>query len=179
MNDADIIELFFNRSEGAIKALEEKYDRQARSVAMNILGDSQDAEECMNDSYFGMWNSIPPERPEVLPAYFTAVTRNTALKLYRKRRASKRTVIMEELTDMTSGVTLFEDDVDRVSVIINGFLAKQDKRARVLFMRRYYFGDSIPEAAKAVGMTVNGATVKLSRMRARLKKELESEGIIV
>lgn len=83
MTDADTIGLFWARSETAITELGKKYDRLARSVAMNILRDRLDTEECMNDSYLGMWNSLPPEKPQVLPAFFTAITRNLALKLYR------------------------------------------------------------------------------------------------
>ena len=127
------------------------------------------------------WNveQYAAERPAVLPAFFVAVTRNTALKLYRKKRASKRNAVMEELTDLTSGEVLFDDDVDRAGEIINRFLERQDKRGRVLFMRRYYFGESVSEAAKVVGMGENNAYVKLSRMRANLKKELEKDGINV
>jgi len=94
MNDAEIIDLFWARSESAITELGKKYDRLARSVAMNILHNQQDTEECMNDSYLGMWNSLPPEKPQVLPAFFTAITRNIALKLYRHHHASKRNAIM-------------------------------------------------------------------------------------
>ncbi len=177
MNDADIIGLFWARSQTAITELAKKYDRLARSAAMNILHDRLDAEECMNDSYLGMWNSLPPEKPKILPAFFTAVTRNTALKLYRYRSASKRSAIMEELTDFAAGYPSPEEEIDLAADVISDFLSGQDKQSRVLFMRRYYLGESVRDAAKAVGMTENHAGVRLSRMRARLRKMLEEEGI--
>lgn len=86
LNDTEIIELFWERSEQAIKALADKYDRLARSVAMNILRDRLDTEECVNDSYLGMWNSLPPKRPQVLPAFFATITRNLALNRPRPIR---------------------------------------------------------------------------------------------
>lgn len=179
MNDADIIDLFWARAETAIKELGNKYDRLARSVAMNILHDRLDTEECMNDSYLGMWNSLPPEKPQVLPAFFTAITRNIALKRYRYRSASKRNAIIEELTDLIASAPSPEEEIDLAAEVISDFLSALDKPSRVLFMRRYYMGDSVADAAKAVGITENHAGVKLSRMRAKLKKKLREEGITV
>lgn len=179
MNDNEIIALFFARDESAIAELAAKYDRLARSVAMNILHDRLDAEECMNDSYLGMWNRLPPEKPQVLPAFFTAITRNLALKLYRYKSAAKRNAILEELTDLLSETPSPEEDIPRTAEIISAFLSTQDKQSRILFMRRYYLGERVADAAKAAGMRENHAGVKLSRMRTRLRKMLEEEGIHV
>ena len=179
MNDTDIIDLFWKRSETAITELSNKYDRLARSVAMNILHNREDTEECMNDSYFGMWNTLPPERPQILSAFFTALTRNNALKKVRYNTAAKRCVIMEELDEFTSSIPSPAEEINFAADLISYFLSRQDKQSRVLFMRRYYLGESIADAAKAVGISENNASVKLSRMRAKLKKELEEEGIIV
>ena len=179
MNDVDIIDLFWKRSETAISELSKKYDKLARSVALNILHNKQDTEECMNDSYLGMWNTLPPERPQILSAFFTAITRNNALKKVRYNSAAKRNVIMEELDDFTTSTPSPEEEINFAADLISDFLSRQDKQSRVLFMRRYYLGESVSDAAKAVGMTENHASVKLSRMRAKLKKELEEEGIIV
>lgn len=179
MNDADIIDLFWSRSETAITELSNKYDRLARSVAMNILHDSQDTEECMNDSYLGMWNNLPPERPQVLPAFFTSITRNLALKLYRFKSAAKRRAVMEELTDFVTSTPSPEEEITFAAEIISDYLSTLDKSSRVLFMRRYYLGESIADAARSVGISENHAGVKLSRMRNRLKKILEEEGVIV
>ncbi len=179
MNDTDIIDLFWARSEQAISALADKYDRLARSVAMNILRDRLDAEECVNDSYLGMWNSLPPKRPQVLPAFFTTITRNLALNRYRHNTAQKRHAIMEELTDLTSTAPSPEEEINYTGQVISDFLQKQDKQSRVLFMRRYYMGESIRDAAGFVGMTENAATVRLYRLRAKLKEILLKEGIEV
>lgn len=179
MNDVDIIDLFWKRSETAISELSKKYDKLARSVALNILHNKQDTEECMNDSYFGMWNTLPPERPQILSAFFTALTRNNALKRVRYNSAAKRNVIMEELEEFTSATPSPEEEINFTADLISDFLSRQDKQSRVLFMRRYYLGESIADAAKAVGISENNASVKLSRLRTKLKKELEEEGIII
>ena len=177
MTDNDIIDLFWRRSEQAISELGGKYDRLARSVAMNILHDTPDTEECMNDSYLAMWNSLPPKRPQVLSAFFTSVTRNLALKLYRYRNASKRCAIMEELTEFNASSPSPEEEISFAAEIISGFLSGLDRDSRVLFMRRYYMGESVADAARTVGLSENAAGVKLSRMRAKLKKALLKEGI--
>lgn len=177
MNDIQIIDLFWARSESAIDELANKYGRLAESVASNILNNRLDTEECMNDSYLGMWNSLPPNRPAVLPAFFVALTRNSALKLYRRRSAAKRSAIMQELSDLTDPTPSPEEQINEAAGIISAFLDGLDKQSRVLFMRRYYLGESMAEAAKVVGLSENAATVKLSRLRAKLKIKLESEGI--
>ena len=179
MNDTDIIDLFWARSESAIEELSRKYDKLARSVAMNILRDRQDADECMNDSYLAMWNSLPPNRPAVLPAFFASLTRNTALKRYRYNSAQKRTALMAELTDLTGSTPSPEEEIDGAAAVISRWLSGLDPTSRVLFMRRYYLGEPIRRAADAVGLSENAAAVRLSRMRAKLKKLLEKEGITV
>lgn len=179
MNDTDIIDLFWARSESAIEELGKKYDRLARSVAMKFLRDRQDVEECMNDSYLGMWNSLPPNRPRVLPAFFTALTRNTALKRVRYNTAAKRKALMAELTDLTGSAPSPEEEIDGAASVISRYLSGEDRTSRVLFMRRYYLGESIREAGEAVGLSENAAGVRLSRMRKKLKKLLEQEGITV
>ena len=177
MEDTEIIALFWKRSETAVTELGRKYDGLARSVAMNILHDSLDAEECMNDSYFSMWNNLPPEKPRVLPAFFTAITRNIALKQYRKKSAAKRNAVLEELTELSGASPSPEEEINSAADIISDFLSGQPQSYRVLFMRRYYLGESIADAAKTVGFTENHAGVILSRMRAKLKKVLYREGI--
>lgn len=179
MNDLQIIDLFWARSENAIDELADKYGRLAESVALNILNNRMDTEECMNDSYLGMWNSLPPNRPTALAAFFVALTRNTALKLYRRRSAAKRSAILQELGDLTDAAPSPEEQINEAAGVISGFLDGLDQRSRVLFMRRYYLGESMAAAAKAVGMSENAAAVRLSRLRAKLKIKLESEGIPV
>ena len=177
MNDVEIIDLFWSRSESAITELSNKYDKHARSGAKNILHNEEDTEECMADSYLGMWNTLPPKRPAVLPAFFAALTRNVAITRYRHNNAAKRKVIMEELQDYMSFSPAPDDEIEYAVEVINKYLSKCDKRSRVLFMRRYFMGESVAVAAKFVGITETYASVKLSRMRAELKKMLEKEGI--
>lgn len=179
MNDVNIIELFWERSETAIMELGNKYDRLARSVAMNILHDRLDTEECMNDSYLAMWNNLPPQRPEVLPAFFTAITRNIALKMTKQKTAKKRKAIIVELTDWEASSPSPEEEINYSAEIISNYLFSLDKSSRILFMRRYYLGESVANAAKAVGITENYAGVKLSRIRNNLRIILEEEGITV
>lgn len=178
-SDKTIIDLFWSRSESAIPALSEKYGRIAGRVAMNILGDPRDSEECLDDGYMGMWNSLPPNRPDSLCAYFVAMVRNLALRLYRYKHAVKRSAIMCELDDLITGSAVTDADSRAITAVLNKFLASLDRGSRLLFTRRYYLGMSIPEAADGLGITENNASVRLSRLRAKLKKMLESEGINV
>ncbi len=179
MDDKAIIALFWQRSERAIPELTGKYGRLVLSVAMNILHSAQDSEECVNDGCLGMWNSLPPERPTILPAYFTALVRNAALKLYRYRNAKKRCAIMCELSDLVGEAQPTESESGEITRVLNKFLESLDKNSRLLFMRRYYLGMSVEKAALTLGITGNNASVKLSRLRAKLRKMLESEGITI
>ncbi|MBE6540870.1 MAG: sigma-70 family RNA polymerase sigma factor [Ruminococcaceae bacterium] len=179
MNDTEIIDLFWARSENAITELQTKYDKYARAVAMNILRDPLDTDECMNDSYLGMWNSLPPHRPQILPAFFTAVTRNTALKLYRYRSSPKRPAPTEELTDLVGSVPSPEEEIGGISESISEFLATLERDSRILFMLRYYLGESISDCAKTMGISDGSARVKLMRLRNKLKEKLEKEGFTI
>ncbi|MBO4229933.1 MAG: RNA polymerase sigma factor [Clostridia bacterium] len=181
MLDSEIISLFWKRDESALRELRKKYDALARSVAGNLLGDARDAEECINDSYLGMWNSIPPQKPAFLSAYFCGITRNLALKRLRDSGAQKRSAVFDELTDLISVPAEPSDpeEVGKAADVINDFLSKQSRSSRVLFLQRYYLGKSIREAAKCAGMTESGAKTRLSRMRAKLKVKLEEEGILL
>ena len=179
MDDKTIIELFWQRSEKAIPALTDRYGKLAMRVAMNILQNEQDSEETLNDGCLAMWNSLPPNRPTILPAYFTTLVRNLALKLYRYKHAVKRCAIMCELDDLVSEAPATDFDAGTINRVLNEFLVSLDSGARLLFMRRYYLGMSVESAAEGLGMTPNNAYVKLSRLRARLKTMLESEGITI
>lgn len=179
VTDTEIVDLFWSRSENAITELKDKYDRLAMSVAMNVLHDREDAEECVNDSYLEMWNRLPPERPKILPAFFTVVARNNALDRLRYNNAKKRGAVTEELVETDAAAPSPEEEINFAGEVITTYLSTVDRRSRVLFMRRYYLGESAAEAARAVGMTANHASVKLSRMREKLKKILIEEGFTV
>ncbi len=179
MDDNEIVDLFRKRSENALSALEGAYGRLARSAARAILRDERDVEECLNDSFLVMWNRIPAENPACLPAFFVSVTRKIALKIVRYRDAAKRGIVPEEYDDGSAVSRETRETMGIVSDVLSDFLGRLDTRSRVLFLRRYYLGESVAEAARATGITENHAGVKLLRLRAKLKKELEKEGITI
>lgn len=184
MDDNKIIQLFFARMDSAISALSKKYGTRLQRTALNILGDPQDAEEAVNDTYLALWNKIPPERPDPLGVYVCRVVRNIALKQLRTSTAQKRNnhydLSLEELTESLSGGTLEETlDTRILGDAINHFLDTLQTEQRVLFVRRYWFGDSIRGIARDLGLTENATTVRLHRLRTQLKDYLYKEGIFL
>ncbi len=184
MEDRQIIKLLFARTESAISALAAKFGRRLLSTAQNILDDLQDAEESVNDTYLAVWNAIPPQEPEPLSGFVYKTGRNLALKKQRFRDAGKRgsryDLSLEELSGCLAGVSL-EDEIDArlLGRAIDRFLDTLPKTGRVLFLRRYWFGDSIRELASHFAMTENAVTVRLSRIRSQLKIYLTEEGFFV
>ena len=184
LTDEDILELFFGRSETAIYELDAKYGALCRSIAYNILGSHEDAEECVNDAYLSVWNSIPPARPEILRAYVARVVRNFSLSAWRKKSAAKRggvSLALEELDESlpAPGTVETELGAKELAAIIGGFLDTLPAESRVIFMRRYYLGESCAEAARRTGLTEKNVSVKLCRIRARLKRYLIESGVII
>lgn len=179
-----IIELFNTRSEKAIAMCQNKYGRLAYSLSYNILGNNEDAEECVNDAMLGLWNNIPPEEPKSLVAYLCSVVRNISLNKYAYNNASKRNnnfdLVLDELDEVISaGDWQGEFSEGEIIDAINGFLAKQKERDRVIFVRRYYYSDSARDIATAFGESEGAVAMRLTRLRARLKKELIKEGIYI
>ncbi len=185
LNDTRIIELFFERSEEAIRALSDKYGILCKSVAKNILSSGCDAEECENDVYLAVWNSIPPERPTHLNAYVCRVARNIAIAKYHANSAEKRNshydVALDELEAVFASDETVENEFDArlTAKSIDAFLLTIDADLRVMFVRRYYLAESVSEIAERFGLTPHAVSVKLFRVRERLKKHLEREGITV
>lgn len=183
MEDKQIVQLLFDRAETAISALAEKFGNRIRATAMNILEDPEDAEECVNDTYLAIWNSIPPECPNPLCAYVYRIGRNIALKHLRNKTAAKRNssydLSLEELSEYLSGGSL-ENALDARALgrAINSFLGTQSKINRILFLRRYWFGDSVKELSKATGMTPGAVSTRLNRIRASLLSYLNQEGLL-
>lgn len=186
MEDEEIIALFFRRAEAAITQTQEKYGRLCLSVARRILPDDRDAEECVSDACLRAWNAIPPEHPRSLRSYLVRITRNLALDKYAYNNAEKRgtalTSAFEELEpclpatlgDAESGVEAHE-----FSRVLNVFLRAQSKDARIFFVRRYWYGESIREIADACRVSEEKVKTSLFRTRNRLKNALEKEGITV
>lgn len=182
MDDNEIITLFWQRDEKAIKYTSDKYGRYCERIALNILGSSNDAEECVNDTYLRLWNSIPPARPTSLLAFIGTVARNISLDAYRKKRSELRLmseycISLEELKGTLGDASEpAETDASQVGELINAFLAREKERDRRVFVCRYYYFDSIEDIAKHHGMTESKVKSILFRMRKRLKKYIESEG---
>ncbi len=183
MDDSKIIELFFERSEQAIIELSKKYGPTFKKVAFNILKDENDADECLSDAYFGVWNSIPPQRPEHLSGYVCRIVRNTAIKKYHSNTALKRSstydVALDEIEECLSSPTSVEDEIDarELARIIDGFLETLDKQSRIMFVRRYYHSDTIDELARLFGTSGHSVSVRLFRIRKKLKKHLIMKGV--
>lgn len=185
MEDSRIIELFYARSEQAIKELSKKYGALCTHVARNILNSRQDAEECVNDAYLGVWNTIPPENPNPLRTYICRIVRNLSIMRYHSNTAKKRNsyydAALDELEDCITSVSSVEDEISvrELSRLLDAFLDNLDVENRVIFVRRYWYSDSVSEIAERLGVSSNNISVRLSRIRSKLKKFLEKEGYIV
>lgn len=181
MDDKRIIALFWDRVEGAIDAVRKKYGKLLFQIGLNILNDKQDAEEAENDTYLALWNAIPPARPDPFPPYICRVCRNTALKQLARRDAQKRNsrydLCLDELSDILSGNAL-EDLLDgrALGQAIDRFLCTLGKEDRILFVRRYWFGDDIGDLSKRFAISRSNTSVRLYRIRDKLKYFLIQEG---
>ncbi len=183
MEDSQIIDLLFERSEQAIAVLSEKYEKLCRKTAVNILRNEEDVRECLNDVWFAVWNAIPPHSPDNLKAFLLRIVRNTAVKRYHANTAVKRNsfydVALQELADCLPDT----NDVEQVLAgtelenLINSFLATQKSENRIIFVRRYYFSDSIPQIAERMHLSQNNVSVRLNRIRKALRTFLEKEGV--
>ncbi len=166
MDDGKIIELFFLRSEQAVTELSFKYGKICRKIAFNILNSLEDAEECVNDTYLGIWNSIPPQKPNPLSTYVCKITRNIALKRYRyntaKRRNSFYDISLSELEECIPSVAqnTVSCTEEELTEIIENFLDSLDKKSRIMFVKRYWYAESIRTMAEEFAMTENYVSVK-------------------
>ena len=177
-----MVALLWRRSPQAIEELDKKYGKLCHKLANNIVNSREDAEECVNDAYLGVWNAIPPARPHPLRAYLVKVVRNVAWKVCERRQAAKRsgcTVALEELEGcLTDGKTV-EDEVEarELAQLIEAFLDTLTAKERVIFMRRYGFMDSYGEIARRVGISEKNVSVRLSRMRRKLRDYLGEQEV--
>ena len=183
LEDSKIVDLFFERSEQALTELSDKYEKLCKKISINILGSEEDALECINDSYLGMWNTIPPQKPDNLKFYLLRIVRNNAVKRFHSNTAKKRNSFYDVALQELEGCLPSEDTIekellsDEITSLINSFLEAQSKVNRIIFVRRYYFSDSVAEISKRVNLTENNVSVRLNRMRKSLKNHLEKEGI--
>ena len=185
LNDHEIVNLFFERSEQAITELILKYGTAIRSVASNILNDPQDREECQNDTYLSVWNRIPPTRPTHLGAYVCRIARNICLKRFHANSAEKRNshydIALQELEATIPALSNVESDYEakELTQYLNVFLQGLSREDRYLFLRRYWFGDAVSEAARELSLSPHAASVRLFRLRQKLQSYLQKEGMIL
>ena len=181
--DEAIVALYFDRSEEAIAACQVKYGKTCHTIAYNILHSDEDAEECVSDTWLRAWNAIPPERPARLGAWLSTVTRRLALTRYETKTAAKRyggiQASLEELAECVADGGLTIADEVAISNAINSFLASLPARTRMIFMRKYWYMDSIATIATSMGMTESAVKVSLHRTREKFRKHLDKEGITV
>lgn len=183
MNDDDIIQLYWDRDDKAISATSEKYGYYCKAIAKNILNSEEDADECVNDTYLSAWHSMPTHRPEKLSAYLGKITRNLSFNRYKHDRAEKRgcgeiTLVLDELSDCVSDTDSVEQTLDRRELAgeISLFLKGLPAQKRNIFVRRYWYADSIKEIADDNGM-LNGTVSKiLERIRKQLRTYLNERG---
>ncbi len=183
MNDCDIVELFFDRSEQAILETGKKYGRYCHTIAYNILRNKEDAEECVNDTYLKAWNSIPPKRPNRLQTYLGKITRNLALNKLEQSTAQKRgkgqvPLVLDELAECIPDTKSSTDIVEDMYVkeLLDCFLDALPTETRIIFIRRYWYMSSVKDIAREYKLTESNVTVTLFRTRKKLKEFLEKEG---
>lgn len=185
MEDDKIIALFYERSERAIQELEIKYGKICCKLSHNIVNNRQDAEECVNDAYLGVWNTIPPEKPNPLLAYLCKIVRNISLKNYYRKKAAKRNsnfeASLEEMEDFLPATETVEAQIEAKELVhfIENFLDMQTIENRVIFMRRYWFSDSYKDIAAQVGLTEKNVSVRLTRIRRQMKEYLAEREVCV
>lgn len=185
MQDLQIIELYWSRDERAISESDVHYGAYCRRIALNILSSYEDAEECVSDTWHRTWENIPPERPNSLAAFFGRIVRNLSISRFRANRAQKRfdgiTVLLSELEDCipSHNSTAQEAEAGLLTEIINNWLTSLPTDDRVIFVRRYWYGDASGALAEECGLTPNQMAQRMLRLRKSLKSTLEQEGIEV
>ena len=183
MDDDKIVELYWERDEKAIEETDFKYKKYLFSIAYNVVHDRLDCEECLNDTYRGAWNAMPPSRPNVLKAFLTVITRRIAIKRYHSNSRqnvipSEMTVSLSELEDFVAGDgdVGADFDAERLGHIISDFVRSLPERRQFIFMSRYYIADSIDTIASDLGLSRSMVNKELAAIRCALKEKLESEG---
>ena len=182
MNDAEILDLYWARNEKAIDESAQKYGSYCRTVARNILGNPQDEQECLNDTWLAAWNSIPPQKPALLKAYLGKLARRISLKKRRERSALKRgggeiPAALDELAECIPGSSI-EAELDESGLVrlLNRFIGSLGTDERRVFLRRYWYLDSIAEIAVRFSFSESKVKSMLHRLRQRLMKQLKEEG---
>ena len=180
MEDAAIIQLFFDRAEQAISETQTKYGAYCAAIIRNILSSPEDREECQSDVYLRLWNRIPPERPGHFQAFLGTIARNLALNKYRSLRAQKRDSSVElaisDLENLAAPKSLDDVVAERELVaLLNRFLSELPKQSRIMFVKRYWYMSPIREIAERMGCTEGQVKMTLQRTRKRLAERIKEE----
>ena len=184
MEDSIIISLFDERSEQAIAELDRKYGAVVKRTAANILDSLSDVEECVNDTYLGVWNAIPPERPDPLISFVCRIARNLAVKRFHSNTAQKRNsrynLVLDELAECIPSTTDVESDfaAKELSAAVSRFLDTVSYEDRFCFVRRYWYADSVSDIAVTTNSSPHRISVRLFRTRKKLSKYLKEEGFL-
>ena len=179
MEDSQIIAFLFQRSEQALRAIQEKYGGLCRSIVSNILPDFRDVDECISDTYLRVWRSIPPQHPDRLDSYIARVARNAALDRHDYNRANLRnSALALAYEELEYAIPSRDEAVDAIAfrTFLNQFLRSQKKDARIMFIRRYWYGDSIQQIAAAFGCGEEKVKSSLFRTRKKLRNAMLKEG---
>ena len=185
LEDSKIISLFFERSEQAIEELDRKHGPAVNKTAANILNDRLDVEECVNDTYLRTWNNIPPHVPDSLVGYVCRIARNLAVSRLRHETAVKRNadfdLVLDELADIIPSGNDVEAEVlaKELAAAVDRFLSELPYDDRFLFVRRYWYADSVKDIARAMHSRENRVSVRLFRLREKLRNTLNKEGLLV
>lgn len=182
MDDTVIIDLYWQRSEDAIRQTELTYGGRLHQLADRILNDTQDAQECVSDTYYKAWQTIPPQRPNYFFAYLAKICRYIAFGILDRRQAAKRRA---DVISLSAELEMCVPDNRRETALegeeigqaLNRFLTAQDQESRLIFLRRYWFAESIEEISLRYGITQSKVKTRLHRTRSKLREFLEKEGI--
>lgn len=186
MEDQKIIDLYWQRDEMAVACTQEKYGPYCHTISYNILANTEDARECVNDTWLQAWNAMPPQRPNRLAAFLGRITRNLSLNRLERNAAQKRgggqvELALAELEGCIPDPVTPEQVLEEKLLVeaLNRFLRGQNRHRRDIFLRRYWYLDPIDRIASQYGMHPGAVTSLLHRMRRELKKHLEKEGIVL
>ena len=183
MDDTKIVQLYWDRNEQALPATADKYGNYCTSIAKNILGNHEDAEECVNDTYMNAWNSMPPHRPNILSTFLGKIVRNLSFNRYKHNTADKRgggqaTAVLDEIAEFVSDTDSVEREINRKELVkaIDDFLDRLPSDKKNIFVCRYWYFDSISDIANRFGMTESNVSVTLNRLRLKLRNYLLERG---
>ena len=182
VTDKEIVELYLAREEKASTYCAQKYSASLHRLASSLLLDSRDAEECVNDTFLKAWNAIPPNKPEHLFPFLARICRCTAVDVIRRNKAEKRDCLVVELTrEMEECIPASNGDAkvpdDALKALMNDFLGSLSRDKRMIFVRRYWFGENISEISKRYGFSETKVKTALCRTREKLRKYLEKKGV--